>query len=657
MSVFRPLPPCLAIALLSAAGGFSAQADTPDQRSGFYFGGHVGYMFGSANAKLADPIGGTAAGGISPYGTSFAGLQAGYQVFLPSKVMLGVEADFSFADTEDFSQTLSYRATGSGTATENIEYLASLRGRLGYDIGGWTPFVTGGIAWASTRFSRVDLTTGNEDAHPSNIRLGYVLGAGVDYRLSPSWSARAEYLYTRLGPSGFSFASAPARYDSQNEINRVRFGLNYHFGQPDEAEKDEADRGPGSWEIHGVSAAVFQGYPPFKAPYTGANSLPAVGQSRATSTLSAFLGVRLWSGGELYYNPELLQGYGLALTTGAGGFPNGDAQRNFAYPQYSTSRLFVRQAFGLGGERETVESDFGQLAGERDISRITVQAGRFAVQDIFDNNTYANDPRVDFLNFALWSSGAYDYPANSVGFSWGVTAEFNQPNWTGRLGYFLEPTVTDNDAYDLHLLTRGGYIGELELRYKPFDRPGAVRLGAWLNRAKAGSYNAALALAAPNLGVSANDTIAYTRQSRTKYGLYINLEQQLSDDVGAFFRFNWNDGQTEIMSFTDIDLSIGGGLSINGASWKRPKDTIGIGGAVNQLSGSHARWLAAGGLGITVGDGALTYTSEIVTEAYYSLHVSKGIFLTADYQFLANPAYNAVRGPAHVFAGRFLARF
>jgi high affinity Mn2+ porin len=644
-------------ALLATIAATPAAANEVSWQNGFYFGGHVGYMFGNARATLADPIGVASTGSTTAFGTSIGGVQMGYQYFLPSRVMLGLEADATFPGTEYPSQVLAYRATGTGTATEQLEFLASLRGRLGYDIGGLTPFVTGGIAWASSRYSRIDLTTGNEDANPGNIRLGYVLGAGIDYPVTGAWSARAEYLYTRLGLNGFRFASAPARWDSLYDVHRLRLGLNYHFGEANDAKTQNADRGPGSWEVHGQAAFVFQGYPPMKAAYNGPNSLPNVGQSRQTSTLSAALGLRLWQGGELYYNPELLQGYGLAFSTGAGGFPNGDAQRSFPYPQYNTSRLFLRQTFGLGGDTEKVESDFGQLAGERNISRVTLQVGKFAVQDVFDNNAYAGDPRVDFLNFAFWASAAFDYPANSIGYTWGITAELNQPNWSARLGYFLEPRVTDDDSYDLALFRRGSYVGELELRYAPFNRQGALRLGVWLNSAFAGAYNDAVSLLQYNPGLTADDTMPWTRRGRIKYGLYLNLQQELSDDVGAFLRFNWNDGRTEIMSYTDVDLSLAAGLSINGASWGRPKDTIGIAGAINNISFSHSNWLAHGGIGMTVGDGALTYAAEYVAEAYYSLHLTKGIFITADYQFLGNPAYNAVRGPAHVFAGRLLARF
>ena len=319
-------------------------------------------MFGSAHATLSDPIGISSQSASNPYGALFGGVQAGWEYVFPSRLMLGIEADISFPNYEEASKVLSYRATPTGYASEEYEWLASLRGRVGYDIGAWTPYLTGGIAWMSTRYSRIDLTTGNEDANPANVRVGWTAGAGLDYRLDSRWSARAEYLYTNFNLSGFAFGSAPSRYDTQYDLHRVRFGLNYRFGEVEEKKTKSDDRGPGSFEFHGQTVFVYQGYPPINAPYDGTNSLPAVGQSRETWGMSAFLGVRLWEGGELYYNPELLQGYGVALTTGAGGFPNGEAQRAFPYPRYNTSRLFVRQTFGLGGEREKVESDLGQLA-------------------------------------------------------------------------------------------------------------------------------------------------------------------------------------------------------------------------------------------------------------------------------------------------------
>ncbi len=645
----------LAAILLAASG---VRADEPGAaRSGFYVGGHVGYLFGTATATFADPVPGSTAGGITPYGTIFGGVQAGYEHIFPSRLMLGLELDMSFPGAQDLGQVLSYRATTTATANQQLEYLASLRGRVGYAIDRWTPFVTGGIAWASARSERIDLTTGNDDATPGNVRAGYVLGAGVDYRLDSKWSARAEYLFTGLPLNGFTFAS-PSRYDSLYDLHRVRLGLNYKFGAPDKDPDDKPDRGPGSWEIHGQTTFIFQGYPPIAAAYSGANSLPPEGQSRETWTASAFLGVRLWEGGELYYNPELLQGFGVADTTGAGGYPNGEAQKsNFPYPRYNTSRLFLRQEIGLGGEREKVEGEYGQLSGERDVSRVTLQIGKFSVKDLFDGNSYAEDPRIDFLNWSIWASGAFDYPADRLGLTWGFAAELNRPSWSVRAGYFLVGNEPNANTFDLALFSRGGYVAELELRYRPFDRAGAVRLGTWMNSAFSGSYDEAVALAALTPGLTANDTIDQTRRGRTKYGLYLNLEQEITDEIGLFGRFSWNNGASEIMAFTDIDTSISLGASIKGTVWHRPDDRFGVAGALNSLSASHSNYLAAGGLGVLVGDGALTYASEAVVETYYAFQLAKGLVATADYQLLLNPAYNAVRGPVNVFSGRLSARF
>jgi len=623
---------------------------------GFYFGGHVGYIFGNATATLGDPLGQATAGGSSSIGQLFGGVQAGYQATLPaSRWRIGVELDLSFMDSRDFAQVLSTRSTATGTADEQLEYLGSVRGRLGYAFGAWTPFVTGGLAFASTRWGLIDHTTGNEDATPGQWRLGWVVGGGVDYALDRRWSTRLEYLYTQLGLTGFSFPSS-ARYDTQYDIHRFRVGLDYHFGTDANDKKDD-DRGFGSWEIHGQTTFIFQGYLPFRSPYEGVNSLPGVGQSRETWTVSAFLGVRLWQGGELYYNPELLQGFGVANTVGAGGYPNGEAQKsNFPFPRYNTSRLFLRQEIGLGGERIKVESDYGQLSGEKDVSRLTFQVGKFAVHDLFDTNPYAGDARTDFLNWSIWAAGAFDYPADRVGLTYGVTAELNQPRWAARVGYFLVGNEPNSNIFDMNLLARGGYVGELELRFKPYGRPGTAKLGVWLTSTFAGSYNEAVALAFTT-GQSPADTVVQTRQGRTKYGYYLNLQQEISDDLGLFARWSWNDGRTEIGAFTDIDQSLSFGMRLKGSSWGRPSDEIGLGGAWNMLTVDQSRYLGAGGLGVLVGDSRLSYASENVVEAYYGLQLTKGLIATLDYQLLINPAYNADRGPVHLLAGRLSARF
>lgn len=649
-----------ALLALPLIPGPALATDPVSPSSGFYVGGNVGYMFGNATATLSDPTGVSTAGGTTQYGMLFGGVQAGYEHVFPSRLMLGVEADMSFPDFMDLSPVLSYRSTANGSGNEQLEFLGTLRGRIGYSMGAWTPFITGGLALGSFRTSLVDATTGNEDATPGNRRLGYAVGIGVDRALDSRWSARLEYLYTAFGFSGFQFAS-PARYDSRYDFNNFRIGLNYHFGAA-ESEKttdddSTVDRGPGTWEIHGQTTFIYQGYPAFNAPYDGPQSLPSNGQARDTWTTSAFLGVRLWEGGELYFNPELLQGFGVADTTGAAGFPNGEAQKsNFSYPRISVSRLFLRQEIGLGGETEKVESDYGQLAGVKDVSRLTFQVGRFAVHDLFDTNDYAQDPRTDFLNWSIWAAGAFDYAADRIGLTYGAAVELNQPNWAFRAGYFLVGNEPNSNVFDMNLFSRGAYDTELELRYKLAGHPGVAKIGGWMHETSAGNYNDALDLMAAT-GLDPADAITQTRQGRAMFGYYVNLQQEISDDLGVFGRWSWNDGQSEISAFTDVNASLSGGVSIKGARWNRPHDTVGIGGAINFISPQFASFLAQGGTGVLVGDGQLSYAPERVLETYYAAHVAKGIIVTADYQLLDNPGYNTARGPVNVFSGRLHMQF
>jgi high affinity Mn2+ porin len=200
-------------------------------------------------------------------------------------------------------------------------------------------------------------------------------------------------------------------------------------------------------------------------------------------------------------------------------------------------------------------------------------------------------------------------------------------------------------------------VAELEERYAPFDQPGKLRLGIFANRGFTGNYNQALAIEDANPLLDINAVMASIRTANFKYGFYVNMEQQLMKDVGLFARASWNDGQNEILSFTDIDRSLSGGLSIKGSSWGRPSDTIGIGGAINGLSAGHRDFLAAGGLGLLIGDGRLNYRPEQILETYYAYAINNSFTFTADYQLITNPAYNADRGPVSIFSGRLHGEF
>jgi len=625
--------------------------------AGFYVGGQVGYGRGHANVTVQDPI---TTGSSSALGGLFGGMQFGYNYLLPSRFLIGLEADISFPNYLANDDNVWSGASARSNITETLDYIATMRGRFGYAFDNTLLYATGGFAASSGHFARADPISGDEKSHPG-LRAGWTAGAGVEVGFQRNWSARLEYLYTRFGTTDVMFSNG-AKYSSSFDTHLVRLGLNRKLGEsgPDAAKPmdasgslSESDR----WEIHGQTTYIQQGYPRFHALYTGTNSLPPWPQTSETWTTSAFLGLRVWDGGELYYNPELLQGFGLSSTVGAGGFPNGEAQKSdFLYPHYNTSRLFLRQTFGFGGAQETVESDYGQMGGKKDISRLTVQVGKFAVHDVFDNNSYAQDPRVDFLNWSTWAAGAFDYAGDKVGLTYGAVAELNQKAWALRAGYFLTGDKSNSNDFDMQLFKRGGYVTELETRYSLFLQPGKLRVIGWVNEYFAGGYRDAINLSLTT-GSDPTAAIVQSRQGATKYGYVINIEQAINEDVGAFGRWSWNNGKTEITAFTDIDASLSLGTSIKGRSWGRPEDKIGFAGAVNALSKDHRDYLAAGGMGILIGDGRLNYREEKILEIYYALSLAKNTTLTFDYQFMMNPAYNADRGPISFFAGRLHAEF
>jgi high affinity Mn2+ porin len=623
--------------------------------TGFYIGGHVGYGGGSLGPGT-NPL--PEEGALFPHSITgmIGGYQAGYNHQFSNRVVLGIEADASFGSPLDAPRLVPapFNAT--------IDYLSTVHGRAGYAFGRWMPYVTGGFAWGHTHVNIND-PAGNAFGDPGQIQTGWTAGAGIEFAVSGNWSASLEYQYVDLSRRMYDlggFGLPGIQVDPKIEL--VKLGLNYRFGDNSLWAQSGASAKPAlpesnDWNVHAQTTFLPQGYTAFRSPYSGANSLTAAGQAQATWTTTAFLGVRLWQGGEFYFDLELAQGFGLSGTLGIAGFPNGEAQKaGAAEPKFRPQRYYLKQTFGLGGEQEDVADGPNQLAGKRDIDRVTLIVGRFAVGDFFDNNSYAHDPRADFMNWAMWSSAAYDFPADLPGYTRGGIVELNRNDWAVRAGVFEVPNAPNSDV--LLLDSRNiGTVAELEERYSPFDQPGKLRLGAFANRGNTGNYDQALAIEGVNPMLDINTVMASIRRANVKCGFYVNAEQQIVKDVGLFARASWNDGQTEILSFTDIDRSVSGGLSIKGSFWGRSDDTIGIGGAVNGLSGAHRAFLAAGGLGLLIGDGRLNYSPEQIFETYYAYMVNKHFTVTADYQLITNPAYNADRGPVSIFSGRLHGEF
>ena len=622
--------------------------------SGFYVGGHVGYGRGYGRNILSDPN--PTAG--SSFGSLFGGLQFGYNYLLPSRLLLGIEGDISFPNYLD-DGIVSAGTTPFSSVTEKLDFVSTVRGRAGYAFDHWLFYATGGFAWSQARFLESSDLTGNEDK-VLRMRTGWALGAGAELAIAPGWTARLEYLYDRLGKASSTFPSGTGYESTTVDLNSVRLGLNRKLDWTGETLKsrdvgDSRAIDPYSWNVRGQLTLIEQGYPAFRSPYQGTNSLTGASQIQNTTSATAFVGYRPWDGTEVYINPELMQGFGLNNTLGVAGFPNGEAQKsNFPMPRIDIARVFVRQTFGLGGEQETIEDGPNQLAGKQDISRITVTAGRFAVLDIFEGNSYSHDPRVDFLNWNMYCCGSYDVTMDKIGYTWGAAAELNQKSWAIRAGYFLVPAVSNANSYDIHISERGEYIGELELRYSLFSQPGKFRLMGWANIANMGGYADALAMP-----VTTPDypDITQTRHVRTNYGFVANLEQAITADLGIFSRASWSPGRVELIGWTDCDQSLSFGAVLKGSAWGRPDDKIGVAGVVEGLSSIARAYFAAGGLGILVGDGQLNYRPERILEAYYAYSVNKWATFTFDYQFIDNPGYNADRGPVSVFSGRLHAQF
>ncbi len=406
--------------------------------------------------------------------------------------------------------------------------------------------------------------------------------------------------------------------------------------------------------VHGQGTFTLQGDPDFPSPYVGPNSLKP-GQRKETVDATLYVGVQPWKGGELWVNPEIDQGFGLSNTLGVAGFPSAEAYKvGKKHPYVRLQRLFFRQTVDLGGDSEKVEGDQNVFAGSRTSNRLVLTIGKFGVGDVFDTNKYAHDPRNDFLNWAIVDAGSFDYAADAWGYSTGVAAEWYQGPWTLRFGAFNLSKVPNGEVlerdfsqYQLDL--------EVEHRHQIGDHAGAVRITLFRNQGYFGRFDDALALAA---ATGATPDTALVRRRMTRPGVSVNLEQEVTGSLGLFARAGLNNGQIEPYDFTDIDRTVSFGGSLKGSSWGRANDTVGLAGAFNEITKEHERYLDAGGIGVLVGDGTLPHPgAEMIAEAYYEYQPVKGVGITLDYQFVANPGYNRDRGPANVIGVRVHGQF
>jgi high affinity Mn2+ porin len=649
--------------------------------NGWYMGVHVGIAAGTSNWSATQPGAPNLTGTfdiplnfdfMAGTGSYLAGVQGGYNHVFQSRLMLGLEADASFPNSEVTnpfslrgSQTVTSPLTGQVTYGEAVIYYGSVRARAGYAFDHWLLYGTAGLAWSFDQVTRTQVAgfpvTGS--ATPGTVdtsqpwRVGWAAGAGVEVPITRSWTAKAEYLWTGFGFHQVGFAAGAQFYDSDLAMQSLRVGLNYRIGDTAEG-SDFLSRGPSALEtdrfaFHGQVTFLNQYNPPFRAPYSGTNSL-IPNESRETSDLTLYAGVRLWQGAEAWINPEVDQGFGLSSSVGVAGFPSGEAYKVGAdFPYTRLSRAFVRQTIDLGGDTQKVDGGLNQFSGSQTSDRLVLTIGKFGVVDVFDTNRYAHDPRGDFMNWAIVDTGTFDYAADAWGYTVGAAAEWYTGPWTLRAGLFDLSTTPNSTTLDSQF-NQFQTVGEIERRYSIWDQPGKVAVTGFLSRGRMGSFEDAILLAALT-GQPAN--IAAVRHYQSREGIGMNLEQQLMPNVGLFARAGWANGNVEPFDFTDVDRTIATGLSISGRKWGRDDDTFGIAGVVNGITPVHQAFLNAGGLGILVGDGQLPHPgTERILETFYSLPLLY-TRLTLDYQLIVNPAYNRDRGPVSVFGFRVHSQF
>jgi high affinity Mn2+ porin len=434
----------------------------------------------------------------------------------------------------------------------------------------------------------------------------------------------------------------------------LRFGLNYRFNS-DASQSADKDVAPpalqtDNFAFHAQSTFVEQYDPPFRSPYVGPNSL-IPNEGRETWDATAYLGVRLWSGAELWVDPEIDQGFGLSDTLGVAGFPSGEAYKvGETAPYARVPRAFIRQTIDLGGDSKKVDAAANQFSDTQTENRVVLTVGKFSVTDIFDTNKYAHDPRGDFLNWTIADTGTFDYAADAWGYTYGTAVEWYQGEWTVRGGVFDLSIVPNSPDLDTSF-TQFQWVGEIERRYELWGQPGKLAVTGFLTRGRMGSFEDAIQLAALTGGPA---DITAVRRYQSRGGVSLNLEQQITEQLGLFARAGWADGNIEPYEFTDVDRTVAAGVSLNGKQWGRPDDTVGVAGVVNGITKVHQEFLNDGGLGILIGDGMLPHPGpEEIIETYYNYALSSSTHLTFDYQFITNPAYNTDRGPVSVLGGRF----
>ena len=435
------------------------------------------------------------------------------------------------------------------------------------------------------------------------------------------------------------------------------------------ADKGLHDLNDERWNAYGQITYVNDWHTSFPAAYTNLNGSPNSLLNRPehgfTGTGTFYFGLKTWQGGELYFVPEIISEKAFSNLKGLGGvIHNFELQKTGSVvPLIYRSRLYFKQNFDLGGEKIHLDSAPTQLATTVDSQRLVVRIGNFSILDFFDRNTFASDLRSQFMNMAFMTHAAYDFAADARGYTWGGVLEYIHNNWAVRFAHLITPKNPNQLPLDSRVFKYYGQQIELEHNHTLYNHAGTVRLLAYRNHENMGRWTDALNafLVDPNKNAttctgfhydSDNDTapdLCWARKPNIKWGIGLNLEQQLYDDVGLFFRAMYSDGKTEVYSYTSTDRSISTGTMIKGTRWQREQDLVGLGFAENWISKTHAAYLNAGGIDGFIGDGRLNQGAEYGINLFYRANIISSTWLTGDYQHIIHPAFNKDRGDLDVF--------
>lgn len=410
--------------------------------------------------------------------------------------------------------------------------------------------------------------------------------------------------------------------------------------------------------LSGQANFIFQTHPPFPALYSGPHSLRPVYEKATSRVLTLYTGVRLSDSFEILADVEEAGGAALSFGFGLAGNTDLDIVRN---PLLSKAPYLARgmfhKVFALSKDKIENQRNALSLFEELPRRRLEVRFGKFSMPDFFDVNSVGSDTHFQFTNWTVDNNGAWDYAADTRGYTVGVTADFEDRNWGFRFAEVLMPKV----ANGIDLVWKPWHVHaenfEYELRRGLIPKKsGAIRLLAYTNYANMGIYRQAVAEFEEGL-VPRLDITDHPWHITRKYGFGVNLEQNLAPHLAAFARFGWDNGKTESFAYTEVDSTVAVGLGAAGALWHRRNDRAGVAVVSNGIAKDHQNYLRLGGLGFLLGDGGLNYGRENIIETYYTAHVWRGIYLGPGVQHIYDPGYNRDRGPVIVPSFRLHAEF